>query len=66
MYLNMMKPAAGRTARGPREDLAGQQIETEDTEGLRRHQARILAARFRITPAHASTVAALAFTGGAR
>lgn len=67
MRFNMKKPAAGGTARGPREwDLAGQLISTEDNEALLRRQARVIATRFRLSPSHASTIAALAFTGGAR
>ena len=67
MRLNMLKPAAGGTARGPREsDHAGQLIDAEDSEALLRRQARVLANRFCISPHHATTIAALAFTGGAR
>lgn len=67
MCFNMKKPAAGRTARGPREcDHAGQLIDAEDSEALLRRQARVLANRFRISPHHATTIAALAFAGGAR
>lgn len=67
MRFNTKKPAAAGTARGPREcDHAGQLIDTEDSEPLLRHQARVLAMRFRLSPSHASTIAALAFSGGAR
>ena len=67
MRFNMKKPAAAGTARGPREcDHAGQPINAEDSERLLRHQARVLATRFRLSPSHASTIAALAFAGGAR